>query len=511
MGKGGNVVNGRNRLEMTGDTGEGRSPGFDGRVLPRRFLVASNRLPYQIDAEGDSVSLTMGVGGLVTALEPLLHKIGGTWIGWSGKHEPVPEEIIVSKGGQDGGGNEYRLVTVQLSRKEVQEYYLGYSNRCLWPLLHYFQEHCEFNDEQWRTYREVNHRFARAVIKHHRPDDFVWIHDYHLMLVPGMVRKEIPDARIGFFLHIPFPPPELFMIDIHAEEILEGLLGADLIGFHTEDYANNFLRTAAALTGHRFDENDASIRVGGSRRVQLGSFPISIDCDRFTKMASSPRTEETCHQIRAGYNAEILAVGVDRLDYSKGILERLKAIEIMLEKHPELQGKFTFIQSSAPSRTKVHAYQEMRERIEGMVGRVNGRFGGRGCIPIDYRYEGKSQEDLVALYRAADLALVTPLRDGMNLVAKEYVVSRIDHGGALVLSRFAGAVDELKEAVLVNPYHPENTADGIFRAITMPDDEKRRRMQSLRETVLRNDIYWWLERFSRAMQEPFFASTPSGG
>jgi trehalose 6-phosphate synthase/phosphatase len=424
--------------------------------------------------------------------------MGGLWLGWSGSQSPVPAGIPVD--GHIEGREDYELLPLELGEDEVQRYYLGYSNKSLWPLFHYFQEHCRFDEEDWESYVDVNRKFARAIVEQHREGDFIWVHDYHLMLVPGMVRERIPDASIGFFLHIPFPAPELFQIDLHASTILRGLLGADLVGFHTSAYARNFIRTVAEMTDARYSVSDGWVRVGG-RNVRVGSFPISIDHRRFAEMAERPGIEEKISQIRENYRADVLAVGVDRLDYTKGILERLQAIEIMLERHPDIQGNFTFIQLSAPSRTKVHAYQALRDQIEQRVGRINGRFGGRGCIPVDYRYEGHAQDELVAYYRAADLALVTPLRDGMNLVAKEYVASRVDGDGCLVLSQFAGARGELRDAVMVNPYHPQNTAEGIYRAITVDRSERRQAMSRMRTVVQRNDIYWWLEQFLRAQHE----------
>jgi trehalose-6-phosphate synthase len=278
------------------------------------------------------------------------------------------------------------------------------------------------------------------------------------------------------------------------------MLGADLVAFHTEGYARNFIRAVADLSEHRYSLSRRWVQHHG-RYVRVGSFPISVDYDRFVHMAQRPGIEKIVAEIRDTYRADILALGVDRLDYTKGILERLQAIEIMLDRHPDIRGNFTFIQLSAPSRTKVHEYQSMREQIEQMVGRINGRFGGEGCLPVDYRYEGHSQEDLVAYYRAADVALVTPLRDGMNLVAKEYVTSRVDGEGCLVLSRFAGASQELSDAILVTPYHPQSMAEAIYRAATIAPEKRRRRMQRLREVVQRNDIYWWLEQFLRAQDE----------
>jgi alpha,alpha-trehalose-phosphate synthase [UDP-forming] len=471
----------------------------DDRLLPKRFLVVSNRLPFRLSLQEDRVVYERGVGGLVTALDPILRLTGGTWVGWTGGYETLPETILIDQDEDFARG--YHLRPINLSWEEVDRYYLGYSNKCLWPLFHYFQELCEFHREQWETYVRVNRKFADAVIREYQDGDLIWIHDYHLMLVPAMIRASIPDATIGFFLHIPFPNEEIYILEPHASELLRGLLGADLIGFHIDSYAYNFLNAVAMLTEFRFERGEKQVNVDG-RSVRVGSYPISIDYDYFAELAAAEEIPEKVAELRDYYSAETIALGVDRLDYSKGILERLQAIEIMLDRHPEIQGKFTFIQLSAPSRTKVHAYQAMREKVEGMVGRINGRFGGRGCIPIDYRYESHSQDDLVAFYCASDVALVTPLRDGMNLVAKEYVAAQLEDSGVLVLSRFAGAFDELRDAVIVNPYDPEGMAEGLYRAITLDPEERRRRMHRSREVVRRNDIYWWLERFLRDLVAP---------
>ena len=468
----------------------------DERLLPRRFLVASNRLPYSLSRDGDEIRLKRGVGGLVTALDPILRLTGGTWIGWSGTYEDVPEKIPVSA--DEGHASDYYLKPVNLSREDIERYYLGYSNKCLWPLFHYFQENCQFHADLWEAYKSVNRRFTDAILKEYREGDLIWIHDYHLMLVPAWVRRELPRAKIGFFLHIPFPSAEIYLVGPHAAKLLTGVLGSDLIGFQLDTNVYNFMDTVSALTNHRYSRGRLTINVD-NRLVRARSFPISIDFDRFADVVEWPTTRERARQIRASYRAEILALGVDRLDYTKGIPERLRAIELMLDRHPELQGRFTFIQLSAPSRTKVEAYRTMREEVERLVGHINGRFGGKGCIPIDYRYEVHTQEELVAYYSAADVVLVTPLRDGMNLVAKEYLASRPENDGMLVLSRFAGAAHELSDAILANPYDPEYTAEQIHRAITMPREERQRRMRAMRDLVRRNDIYWWLERFLREL------------
>jgi len=481
------------------DAGPSRSPAFalDARLLPRRLLIASNRLPYRFNVDDDLLTLEPGVSGLVTALDPILRTAGGTWVGWSGTHDEVPEAVRLERDG--GKSADYVLRPIPLSPAEIEDYYLGYSNRCLWPLFHYFQEHCSFHRSMWDSYVGVNRRFADAIIAEHHPGDLVWIHDYHLMLTPAMVRAAIPDVRIGFFLHIPFPSIDVFALEPHAELLVEGLLGADLIGFHLDSYAYNFLDAVAATTGLEIRRGPMEIEVG-SRVARAGAFPISIDFERFDSMSRGEAVARQVAEIREWYRAPILALGVDRLDYSKGILERLRAIEVMFDRYPDIQGRFTFIQLSAPSRTKVHAYARMREAVERMVGHINGRFGGRGCLPVDYRYESHTQERLAAYYRAADLALITPLRDGMNLVAKEYVASRTEDSGVLVLSRFAGAHRELTEAVMVNPYDVGSTADRIYEALTLTPEEKRRRMRHLRRVVQAHDIYAWLESFLRAVR-----------
>ena len=481
--------------DQLGPSGQRASGRVDPRLLPRRFVIVSNRLPYRLDLDPDNkVSLKRGVGGLVTALDPILRLTGGTWVGWSGTHKDLPQKITLPR--ETDEAKPYSLRTIKLTAKEVENYYLGYSNRCLWPLFHYFQEHCHFSHDEWKTYKDVNRRFTDAILAEYESEDLIWVQDYHLMLVPSMLRAEIPDARIGFFLHIPFPSNDVYELAPQARELLEGLLGADLVGFHINSYARNFITAVARLTDHRFLPENMEARIEG-RQVKVAALPISIDFDQFARSASADHMLPRVREIRNSYRADILAVGVDRLDYTKGILERLGAIELMLDRHPELQGKFTYIQISEPSRAKVEAYRELRENIERMVGHINGRFGGRGCIPIDYRYEGLPHTDLVAYYRAADVALVTPLRDGMNLVAKEYVASRVDNSGALVLSRFTGAAAELVDAVLVNPYDPETTAEQIYEAIRMPAAEQQQRMLRMRQVVSRNDIYWWLERFLR--------------
>lgn len=466
--------------------------------LPHRMLVVSNRLPYQITMRRGKPVTKHGIGGLVTAVEPVLRVSGGTWIGWSGSYGSLPEKVTIEPEAGADAVREFQLRLVHLTKDEIENYYLGYTNKRLWPLFHYFQQHCEFNLQHWKAYQKVNHKFAEVIVREYQPGDLIWIHDYHLLLVPALVRAKIPDARIAFFLHIPFPTEDIFAILPQAHDLLHGVLGSDLIGFHLPIYAEHFLNTVREMTATHYDRLDQAISVDG-RPVKVASIPISIDFDYFNRLGSDPEVLATAKQLREYYPVRTLAFGADRLDYTKGILERLKALEIMLEKHPSLQGKFTFVQLSAPSRTKVKQYQRMRHEIEHLVGHIAGRFSKAGWVPVVYSYGGLPQSDLAAYYRAADMALITPLRDGLNLIAKEYVATHSDEDGVLVLSKLAGAAEELTDAVLVNPYNLEGMAEAIYHATQMRKKERQARMRRLREQVKSNDIYWWLERFLRAV------------
>ena len=466
--------------------------------LPHRILVVSNRLPYQITVRRRKPVTKRGIGGLVTAVEPVLRLAGGTWIGWSGSYGSLPDRVTIEPGANTGAAREFQLRLVHLTRDEIENYYLGYANKRLWPLFHYFQQHCEFNLQHWKTYQKVNRKFADVIVREYKSGDLIWIHDYHLLLVPALVRAKIPDARIAFFLHIPFPTEAIFAILPHAHDLLQGMLGSDLIGFHLPIYAEHFLNTVRLMTTCRFNRLGRSVIVE-DRQVKVGSFPISIDFDYFNRLGSDQDVLAAARRLREYYPVRTLAFGADRLDYTKGILERLKALEIMLEKHPNLHGKFTFVQLSAPSRTKVKQYQRMRHEIEHLVGHIAGRFSKAGWVPVVYSYAGLPQSDLAAYYRAADIALITPLRDGLNLIAKEYVATHTDEDGVLVLSHLAGAAEELTDAVLVNPYDLEGMAEAIYGATQMRKKERQARMRRLREQVRHNDIYWWLEQFLRAV------------
>lgn len=454
------------------------------------LVVVANRLPYTLRPSPGGPELRRSVGGLVTALEPVLMQEGGVWVGWGGRtagpgdvavHLEVPAE-----------SPRYHIHEVLLQAPEYRAYYHGFSNSCLWPLSHLFVDRTVVRSDYWESYRAVNRRFAQAALEYVRPDRLVWVHDYHLTLVPGLIRQVRPDASISFFWHIPFPPPEAFLVLPWSREILRGMLGSDAVGFHTEDYARNFLRTAAAVPGAEVDEARGTVHYEG-RAVQVRALPIGVDWDTFQALARRPAVRRRAQAIRAAAGTPYLVLGVDRIDYTKGIPERLEAIGLFLKTHPEYRRRVTFLQIGVPSRSEVPDYQQVRRTVEEAVGRLNGLYAEGWQMPVRYQARSLSQEELVAHYLAADVALVTPLRDGLNLVAKEYVAARADEGGVLVLSPFAGAAAQLPEAVIANPYEPGELAAGIWQAITMPAAEKAVRMRALRRRVREQDLRWWWE------------------
>lgn len=450
----------------------------------RRLVVVANRLPVtRVKAERGSRWET-SPGGLVSALAPILQARDGSWVGWPGTAGESLEPFT-----HDG----IRQVPVTLSRSDLDNFYLGFANSTLWPLFHDAVRWPEYHRHWWWPYREVNERFARAVAATARDDDAVWVHDYHLMLVPGMLRTLRPELQIGFFLHIPFPPPELFGQLPWRRQLLEGVLGADLVGFQTQAGAQNFGRCASRWTDARGDEGYLEL---DGRGVNIDGFPISIDAERYAAIARKPETRRRVEEIRAKIGADRkILLGVDRLDYTKGIDRRLRAFETMLERYSNAQDRIAFVQVAVPSRELVPEYAQMRTRIEQTVGRINGTFGTLGSIPVHYDYNNLGLEELVAWYCAADVMVVTPLADGMNLVAKEFVASRVDERGVLVLSEFAGAARELGEAVVVNPHDVDGLANAFEQAIEMPEEQQEQRMRALRSTVEHRNVHIWADSF----------------
>jgi trehalose 6-phosphate synthase/phosphatase len=458
-----------------------------------RLLIVSNRLPVTLRADERGVSLERSSGGVATGLCGPHESGDGLWIGWPGDVAAVDaarRELL------DQRLAELRLVPVYLSPEAVERYYEGFSNGILWPLFHYLSNQLPLAIENWDAYEAANERFAEVVAERHRPGDLVWVHDYQLMLVPEQLRRRVPGARIGFFLHIPFPASEVFRTLPHRERLLRGLLGADLIGFHTASYMRHFESSLLRLLG--VSTQLGRVQVDG-REVHLGVFPLGIDVQAFATLAADPSLDAEVQKLRGGADAKLL-LGVDRLDYTKGIPRRLLAFERLLERHPELCGRLRLLQVAVPSREGVKAYREFRDETDALIGRIHGAFATPHWVPIHYLHHSVSPRELVALYRAADVMLVTPLRDGMNLVAKEFVASRTDEDGVLVLSEFAGAASEMAEAIHVNPFDIDGTAEAYHRALTMPPAQRRARMRSLRKRVATNDVQRWLRRFLAALE-----------
>jgi trehalose 6-phosphate synthase len=383
----------------------------------------------------------------------------------------------------------------------MENYYAGFANRVLWPLFHYFIGRVNFQPEEWNDYVKVNRRFADSVVaelaEQRDAKPVAWIHDYHLLLVPKMIREADKKARIGFFLHVPFPAFEVFRILPSRREILEGLLGADLLGFHTQNYLDAFLDSTRRLLGARIDKNGSVDYQGHTTRTVAS--PIGIDVAQQEQLASDPRSVSRSLRLRRSITGDTLVLGVDRLDYSKGIPERLIGFERFLERHPEHRGHVTLVQIAVPSRTRVEEYRQLKRLTDETVGRINGRFGDGIWTPVQYLSRSFQPAELASYYRAADVALVTPLRDGLNLVAKEYVASRTDLGGALVLSEFAGAADELPQAYFVNPFGPDSIAETLHAAITDDRVERERRMAALLARVRANDVRDWARTFIQSI------------
>jgi len=445
--------------------------------------VLANRLPVDRDSDGDGTRWRTSPGGLVTALEPVLRQHDGTWIGWAGSTLDSYDAFEVEG---------MQLQPIELSDSEVELYYEGMSNGSLWPLYHDVVAKPAFHREWWDAYVLVNMRFAQAAADCADEGAVVWVHDYQLQLVPAMLRELRPDVRIGFFLHIPFPPSELFKQLPWRDRILEGLLGADLVGFQRPGGAANFARLVRARLGHKTHRE--TIRVG-NRKVTARAYPISLDFESLESLAKSAPVRERADEIRAELGNRTILLGVDRLDYTKGIRQRLRAFgELIVEEKVSVE-EAVFVQVASPSRERVQQYVEVRDDIERWVGRINGDLGRIGHQPIHYMHASFPREEMAALFQAADVMVVTPLADGMNLVAKEYVTCRYHDDGALVLSEFAGAADELKQAFLVNPHDINGLCETMLAAMTAHNRDLNRRMRAMRKQVRQNDIGHWASKF----------------
>jgi trehalose 6-phosphate synthase len=464
--------------------------------VSRPLVVVANRLPVSrapATGSGDETVWQASAGGLVTALHPVVDEVGGAWIGWDDDAAGVPKRVE---------GLNVDLHAVALTRAQVRGYYHGFANRTLWPLFHDLVAEPVVDRRWWRAYQDVNRAFAEATaaaiedtVGDREVEPLVWIQDYHLMLVPELLRGMSPSSPIGFFLHIPFPPPELVARLPWRDQLLQGMLAADAVGFHTVRYRDNFVRAVQQLFPGVSTLGD-SIALPDGRHVRCVAHPISIDTEEFAQLAVSPETEAELTELREQFAGKRVLLGVDRLDYTKGIRHRLQAIELLLERRPDLRSEIAFVQVAVPSRDDVKEYRDLRTEVETEVGRINGRFTEPGHdVPVHYLYRGVPREKLAAYYRLADVMCVTPLKDGMNLVAKEFVTCQAagKDSGALLLSEFTGAILEFGEHVIrCNPFDIEGLSYLMASALDLAEDERRHRIQAMAEAVRERDVYRWV-------------------
>lgn len=450
----------------------------------RRLIIVANRLPVRKIQIGKDVSWETSPGGLVSALAPFLQQHSGVWVGWTGSHSSAERSFKVNK---------ILHQPVPISAKELNDFYYGFCNATLWPLYHDSVSEPRYHRHWWKPYVEINERFAKATSKLSMNGDLVWVHDYQLQLVPQMLRKYSPKSRIGFFLHIPFPPVELFAHLPWRQRILEGLLGSDVLGFQTEDSVKNFKEAVTRFTDAKV--RDSEIRYKG-RRILTKEHPITVDVDRYEQAAKKESVISRTKQIKKNLaHKRKIILGIDRLDYTKGIDKRLKAFETLLQQQRISIDDFVFMQVVVPSREKIGAYNDLKTHIEMMVGHLNGEFATAGKVPVQYFHRSLAFEELIAFYKAADLMLVTPLRDGMNLVCKEYICTRTEEDGCLILSEFAGAASELKDSLIINPYDVDGLADSIERGLRLTPAEINARMKKLRQVVKARNVHEWAESF----------------
>jgi trehalose 6-phosphate synthase len=464
------------------------------------LVVVSNRQPYVHERdEGDGIAVEVPAGGLSLALDPVLQSLGGSWVAWG--HGDADRMAVDDhdRVRVPPDAPAYTLRRLWLSEEEVRDYYFGFSNQSLWPLCHNILEHVRFRDRYWHEYHRVNLRFAEAAAEELEDGGLVWFQDYHLALAPRFFRMLRPDAAIAHFWHVPWPPWETFRVCPWKVEILEGLLANDLVGFHLDSFAGNFLDACERELGAFVDRRQQRV-VHRGHVTHVGAFPISIDVDHFERMAASVETERSVARIRdqLGLHGMRVGVGVDRLDYSKGIVERLEALRLLFRRHPELTGRFTFIQIAVPSRTEIPAYQILEDEVDAKIEALNQALATARWKPVVTIKDSLPQNELVAYYRLADVVVVSSIQDGMNLVVKEYVASQdLDQPGAVCLSEFAGAAEELDHTLPVNPFYTQGFAEDLKRALDMPLEERRARMAAMKRDLAQNTIFDWMAEFLR--------------
>ncbi|MBX2820065.1 MAG: trehalose-6-phosphate synthase [Rhodothermaceae bacterium] len=451
-----------------------------------RLIIVANRAPVRLSQD----KWVPAVGGLATALLPVLEKQSGLWVSMAENDEaPETQHFPEEKPAFD-------ILRIQLSEQEKADYYSGMANQAIWPVAHYMIQHLQLKRSYFETYEAINKKFVDAVLSGYREGDYIWLQDYHLMLAPQQIRSIHPEAKIAHFWHIPWPAMEVFRILPWARELIQGLLGSDLIGFHIEEYVENFLDSVRVLLGAKIDGN---IIFWQGREIRVEAHPIGVDTAYFHKVANSTTVKRDADLLRSQVGTDFLVIGIDRLDYTKGVLSRLLAFESFLQQYEEYHGRVTFYQVATPSRTDVGSYQQLKREVDEAVGRINGAYTRGIWSPVRYAYRTFSQDELCSIYRAADAALITPLRDGMNLVTQEFITAT-DHG-VLVLSELTGAAHILPESVLVNPYDQEGVMNAIKIALELPDAEKKERLSTLKERVNRLDVHTWADGFLKSMQE----------
>lgn len=471
-----------------------------------QFIIVSNRLPISVSKRNGKLVFTQSSGGLATAMASLSTTENHLWIGWPGisaDELSADEKRLVTKKLYKKG-----FAPVFLTQAQIQGFYNEYANNMLWPLFHYFQSLPQHDDTSWEAYQQVNALFANEVAKHANKDTKIWVHDYHLMLVPKLLRAALPKSTIGFFLHTPFPSYEIFRLLPTRKEILEGILGADLVGFHIYDYTRHFLSSVLRICG---TENKSGVILKDGRAIKTDIFPIGIDYKKFIRTLHSKKTQAELEKLTKWYGNQKIILSVDRLDYSKGIPKRLEAYEKFLADYPKYHGTVTLVMVAVPSRTEVGVYQELRETVERIVSRINGMYGTIDWTPVSYQFQNLPFEQVVALYHKADIALVTPLRDGMNLVAKEYVASKDTTPGVLILSEMAGASDELSEAIKVNPTDSNEIARSLHQALTLPKSDQLLRLASMQRRLSHYTVQHWASDFVHQLDQAQHLQLPNDG
>ncbi|WP_178987967.1 bifunctional alpha,alpha-trehalose-phosphate synthase (UDP-forming)/trehalose-phosphatase [Winogradskyella schleiferi] len=465
-----------------------------------KTIIVSNRLPLQVSIHDNTLEVTPSVGGLATGMKSVHAEGNGIWVGWSGipENELSPElsEEVQHKIQKE------KCVSVPLTSEDIEEYYEGFSNRALWPLFHYFMEYTDFEQNEWEAYKRVNEKFAEVVVENLNDGDTVWVHDYQLLLLPQLIKDKKPNITIGFFLHIPFPSYEIFRTFPWREEILTGMLGADLLGFHTYDYERHFLSSVKRIL--RLEVNFNVINFD-DRIVKVDSFPMGIDYEKFYNAALKQHSDTyEKSELKTRLEEHLtddkkLILSIDRMDYTKGIPNRIKAFEYFLDTYPQYKEKVRLVMLAVPSRTNVPQYQKLKRDTDELVGRVNGKFATVSWTPVWYFYRSMPFENLIDLYISSDVALITPIRDGMNLVAKEYIATRTQGNGVLILSEMAGASKEMNEALLINPNSYEDFAASLHKALTMPLKEQETRINWLQKRLKRYDVEKWATEFLKAL------------